>query len=31
MQQIFNKVIFAFVSYESDDLLGPGARFSKVP
>ena len=29
MQQIFNKVIFTFVSYESDDLLGPGARFSK--
>lgn len=23
MQQIFNKVIFTFVSYESDDLLGP--------
>ena len=31
MQQIFNKVIFTFVSYESDHLLGPGARFSKVP
>ena len=27
MQQIFSKVIFTFVSYESDDLLGPGNIF----
>ena len=27
MQQNFNKVIFTFVNYKSDDLLGPGNIF----